>query len=112
MPVASGTAFPLATTYTGSTAATIQVDVGYAKNLSFIISGLSTETVTLDVNLDGQTWATGVMPTLLTTNANPASTALGNGAYQFGAGYMPCRYIRFTKSGSANTVTIIYGFRL
>ena len=112
MPVASGTSFPLATTYTGSTAATIQVDVGYAKNLSFIISGLSTETVTLDLSLDGQTWVTGVMPTVLTTNANAAATALGNGAYQFGAGYMPCRYIRFTKSGSANTVTIIYGFRL
>lgn len=113
MGYASDTSFTGPSAYTGATAATVTVPVGRAKALAFTLAGLSTETVTLDISLDGgTTWITGVMPLLLTTNANPASTALANGSYSFGWGYMPCSHVRWTKSGAANTLTITYGLRL
>lgn len=113
MSYASETTFTGPSVYSGATAATVTVPVIRGKALAFTLAGLSTETVTLDISLDGgTTWITGVMPLDLTKNANPASTALANGSYSFGWGYMPCSHVRWTKSGAANTVTITYGLRL
>ena len=95
--------------YVGTTTATVTVDVRKYKRLAFSLSGLSGETVTLDISMDGNVWFTGMMPTLLTTNANAGSTALVNGVYSFGGGALPCAYVRWTKSAAVSTLTIAYG---
>lgn len=107
-----GVWFPTSGTYTGSTTNTLTLDVRTARSLAFSLSGLVAETVTLDTSLDGVNWTTGAMPIVVTTGTVPLTSALGNGSYQYGNGTIPCAYVRWTKSGSVNPLTIIYGVKL
>lgn len=111
MSYASELTFEGKNIYTGTAQAlTGALDVRKYKRFAFSISGLTVETVSLDISFDGNTWFLGMMPTVLTTNANAASTALGNGIYSFGGGNLPCAFIRLTKSSTTENATARVGF--
>lgn len=111
MSYASELTFEGKNIYTGTVQAISgPLDMRKYKRLAFNISGLTVETISLDISFDGNTWFSGMMPTLLTTNANAASTALANGTYSFGGGNLPCAFVRFTKSSTTENATVRVGF--
>lgn len=110
MSYASELTFEGKNIYTGTAQAlTGALDVRKYKRLAFSISGLTVETVSLDISFDGNTWFLGVMPTDLVKNAN-ATLPLTNGIYSFGGGNLPCAFIRLTKSSTTENATARVGF--
>lgn len=82
--------------------------------MAFTISGLSTETITVNISYDydptgpSGTWAAAsIRPIDLATGALTAASTLGNGSYLLVN--TPWRAIRFVKSATADTATVRWG---
>lgn len=89
---------------TGSSGADI-TSAGRYSSLLVIISGLTSETVGVQVSPNGGThWTGSVRPVDLATGTVAGASALGNGSYLLNL--PPCDALRFVKSASAETVTI------
>lgn len=83
-------------------------DISDCNTFAFIISGLTTDTITLTFYLDeAKTLATAAsMPINLATGVAHTTTALGVGSYKITD--MVARFARFTKAAAADTPTITY----
>jgi hypothetical protein len=77
--------------------------------ITIVISGLTTETIAVTglVHLNVYTISTGMRPINLSTGATEATdSALSNGSFRFQQ--IGTQSLKFTKSGTSETVTITY----
>jgi len=83
-------------------------DVHRATTLAIKITGLTGDTVSVSTILDeAKTLLTAAMrPIDLATGALAAASTLGNGSYLFSN--LDARFVRFTKSGGAETPVVTY----
>jgi hypothetical protein len=84
--------------------------VGRYNKIGFSVTGLSTETLTIQMSFDGgATWTTGnslgVTPV---TGAAVITTVPSTSACGYYANLPPCTHIKFVKSAAAQTVSISY----
>lgn len=88
---------------TTSTAVTGTLAADKWRLITFKVSGLAAETVTLQGSFDGSAWD-GLRVIDTSTGALAAAVAVGNGCYRINDMGFP--YIRIIKSAAANTVTV------
>ena len=113
MAYGNDTAWQGPSIYTGTATALVpSINVKGAKMIAFTLSGLTTETVSLDISFDNNNWITGVRPVDLSTGAVASASTLASGSYSFGGAALPCAFFRLTKSGAANNATANVGVRL
>lgn len=95
-------------TLSGTAAAMGTIDVKPYKTMTFVISGVSTETIGVSFSSDGTNFGAAVRPIDAATGALAAASALAAGTYKLDVAGMGI--VKFTKSAAAETGTIRIGF--